>query len=82
MYPNKASPTVAIHSVLAALGLASIKLWWFVVKIDTKGAFIQTPMIGETVYMRFDPKMMKYAVGLYPELVEMVKRMDAYIWRC
>jgi hypothetical protein len=67
-------PTVAIHSVLAALGLASTKPWWIVVKIDIKGAFVQTPMTGETIYMRLDPKMTKYAVGLYPELVEMVEK--------
>jgi hypothetical protein len=73
MYPNKASPTVAIHSVFAVLGLASTKHWRIVVKIDIKGAFIQTPMMGEKIYMRLDAKMTKYAVELYPELAKMVE---------
>lgn len=42
-------------------------------KIDIKGAFVQTPMQGEPVYMRIDPKITKYAVELVPELKKMVE---------
>jgi hypothetical protein len=73
MYPNKASPTVVIQSVFTILGLASMKPWRIVVKIDIKGAFIQTPMTGEPIYMKIDPKMTKYVVELYPHLKEMVE---------
>jgi hypothetical protein len=34
MYPNKASPTVAIHSVFTALGIMMSRPWLIVVKID------------------------------------------------
>ncbi len=47
MYPNRSSPTVAIHSVFATLGIAATKRWRVIVKIDVKGAFVQTPMTGE-----------------------------------
>jgi hypothetical protein len=46
MYPNKSSPTVAIHSVFTILGMAGSKPWQIVVKIDIKGAFLQTLMSG------------------------------------
>lgn len=39
MYPNKSSPTVAIHSVFTVLGLATSKPWWIVLKIDIKGSY-------------------------------------------
>jgi hypothetical protein len=73
MYPNKVSPTVAIHSVFTVLGLACMKPWQIVVKIDIKGAFIQTPMMGEPIYMRLNPKMTKYIIDLYPHLKNMVE---------
>jgi hypothetical protein len=71
MYPNKSSPTVAVHSVFTALGLASGKWWRIVMKIDIKGAFVQTPMEGE-VYMKVDQKMASYVINLFPDLKEMV----------
>jgi hypothetical protein len=73
MYPDKSSPTVAIHSVFTALGLASEKPWRIVVKIDIKGAFVQTPMKGEPVYMRVDPKVSSYVVEMFPRLREMLE---------
>jgi len=36
LYPNKSSPTVAIHSVFTVLWLAATKTWRIVVKIDVK----------------------------------------------
>jgi hypothetical protein len=64
LYQNKSSPTVAIHSVFTVLGLAATKTWQIVVKIDVKGAFVQTPMKGEPTYMKLDPKVSRY-VDLY-----------------
>jgi hypothetical protein len=49
MFPNKSSRTVAIHSVLMLLGLVCEKHWWDVIKIDIKGAFVQTPMMGHQI---------------------------------
>ncbi len=51
LYPDKASPTVAVHSVFAVLGVMASKQWLTVAKIDVKGAFVQTPMEGESVCM-------------------------------
>jgi hypothetical protein len=73
MYPNKASPTVAIHSVFTALGLMVSKEWPIVAKIDVKGAFVQTPMEGEPVYMKVDPKITRYVIKLFPDLAELVE---------
>jgi hypothetical protein len=73
MYPNRSSPTVAIHSVFATLGIASTKRWRVIVKIDVKGAFVQTPMTGEPTYVRIDPKVTRVAVELYPRLAEYVE---------
>jgi hypothetical protein len=73
MYPNQSSPTVAIHSVFAMLGMASTKPWPVIVKIDVKGAFVQTPMTGEPSYVKIDPKVTRAAVELYPKLAEYVE---------
>jgi hypothetical protein len=73
LYPNKSSPTVAIHSVFTVLWLAATKTWRIVVKIDVKGAFIQTPMSGEPTFMKLDPKVSKYAVELFPNLKKMLE---------
>jgi hypothetical protein len=73
LYPNKSSPTVAIHSVFTVVGLAATKAWRIVVKIDVKGAFVQTPKKGEPTYMKFDPKVSKYAVEIFPKLKGMLE---------
>jgi hypothetical protein len=73
LYPDKASPTVAIHSVFTALGLMVSKKWLIVAKIDVKGAFVQTPMEGEPVYMKVDPKITRYVIKLFPDLMEFVE---------
>jgi hypothetical protein len=73
LYPNKSSPTVAIHSVFTVLGLVATKTWRIVIKIDVKGAFIQTPMSGEPTFMKLDPKVSKYAMELFPHLKKMLE---------
>ncbi len=73
LYPNKSSPTVAIHSVFTVLGLAATKTWRIVIKIDVNGAFVQTPMSGEPTFMKLDPKVSKYAMELFPHLKKIVE---------
>jgi hypothetical protein len=73
MYPDKASPTMAIHSVFAVLGLMASKKWLTVAKVDVNGAFLQMPMEGESVYMRVDRKITAYVINLYPALKEFVE---------
>jgi hypothetical protein len=46
--------------------------WLIVVKIDIKGAFLQTPMTGEPIYMRLDPRLTQFTFSLFPELKKMV----------
>jgi hypothetical protein len=72
-YPDKSSPTVAVHSVFTALGLASGNSWQIVVKIDIKGAFVQTPMKGEPMYMKIDPKISRYVINMFTELGSMLE---------
>jgi hypothetical protein len=48
-------------------------------RIDIKGAFVQTPMKGEPIYMKIDPKILKYVIGLYPDLKVKMGKTDAYI---
>ncbi len=73
MFPNKSLPTVAIHSVFMVLGLMVAMKWLIVMKNDIKRAFLQTPMTGEPIYMRLDPKLMKFATNLFPDMEEMVE---------
>ena len=73
MYPDKSSPMVAVHSVFTALGLASGKPWQIVIKIDIKGAFVQTPMKGEPVYMKIDRKISQYVINMFPESANMLE---------
>ena len=74
MFPNKSSPTVAIHSVFTVLGLVAALKWLIVVKIDIKGAFLQTPMTGDPIYMRLDPKLTKFAINLFPDMKKMADK--------
>ena len=55
------------------MGLVAAINWLVVIKIDIKGAFLQTPMMGEPIYMRLDPKLSKFAIQLFPEMESMVE---------
>jgi hypothetical protein len=68
LYQDKSSPTVALHSVFTVLGMVASHKWRVTVKIDIKGAFLQTPMEGEPTYVKLDQKMSKYVVEMFPEL--------------
>jgi hypothetical protein len=74
LYPNKSSSMVAIHSVFTVLGLAMVKKWRFMVKIDIKRAFVQTPMVGELMFMKLDKKVTGYMMELYLDLKVGVKQ--------
>jgi hypothetical protein len=76
LYPNKSSPTVALHSVFTVLGLVACHKWRVTVKIDIKGAFLQTPMEGEPTYMKLDWKMTKYVTEMFLELEKYVEGDD------
>jgi hypothetical protein len=72
-FPDRSSPTVAIHSVLMALA-------WFagnmeqhtLCKIDVKGAFVQTPMEGETIYLKIGKDITRHIVEQFPQYKHLV----------
>jgi len=72
LYPDK-SLTVAIHSVFTVLGMMAEKLWRVTVKIDIKGAFVQTPMKGEPTYMKLDKSLTEHVINLFPDLKSSVE---------
>ncbi len=67
LYPDKSSPTVSIHSLFTVLAMYAGTIGYLMGKVDIKGAFVQTPMEGEPVYMRTDKKVAKHVLELYPE---------------
>jgi hypothetical protein len=46
------------------------------VKIDIKGAFLQTHMEGEPTYMKLNRKMMRYVLELFPEMKKFIEDDD------
>ena len=79
LFPNKSSPTVAIHSILSCLTVAAYNGVQEAVKIDVKGAFIQTPMEGPPVYMRCDKNLTRLIVEVYPQFKKYVSK-DGYLY--
>jgi hypothetical protein len=74
-FPDRSSPTVAIHSVMMVLAAYAGRLDDFeVCKIDVKGAFVQTPMEGEPIYMRIGKDLTSRIVELYPEYSRFIDR--------
>ena len=47
--------------------------WCKIGKIDIKGAFVQTPMTGESVYMQISPKIVLYIVAMFPEFEKFIE---------
>jgi hypothetical protein len=66
---------VAIHSVLMVLALFAGNMKQHTVcKIDVKGAFVQTPMRGETIYLKVGKDITKHVVELCPEHADFVTK--------
>jgi hypothetical protein len=61
LYPNKSSPTAAIHSLFTVLALYAGKTKYQMGKVDIKGAFVQTPM------MKLSKNVVKYVMEVFPE---------------
>jgi hypothetical protein len=67
-FPDRSSPTVAIQSVMMVLAAFAGQMDMYeVCKIDVKGAFVQTPMEGELIYMKIGKDLASRIVALYPE---------------
>jgi hypothetical protein len=68
VYPDRSSPTIAVHSIMTALAVAVCNLCIKAAKIDVKGAFIQTEMVSPPVFIKCRPKLMQLIIKLLPGL--------------
>ncbi len=68
MYLDRLSPTVAIHSLLTCLAVAAYNPMYVMAKIDIKGAFIQTEMVGLPVYIKCRKKVTDLMIKTFPGL--------------
>jgi hypothetical protein len=76
VYPDKSPPTVAMHSlytILAFYAGMSMSAGYLMGKVDVKGAFVQTPMVGTDVYMRIRKKIVAYLLIMYRHFAEYVQ---------
>mmetsp|Transcript_22436 Transcript_22436/g.32130 ORF Transcript_22436/g.32130 Transcript_22436/m.32130 type:complete len:716 (-) Transcript_22436:89-2236(-) len=79
MYPNKSSPTLALHSLFTVLAFYNSLTGYLMAKVDIKGAFVQTPMEGKPIYMRMDKKLTAYVIALYPLYASFVQANGSLI---
>jgi hypothetical protein len=81
LYPDRSSPTVALHSIFACLAVAVYTRQYTVAKIDMKGAFIQMEMEGPPVFIRCDKKLTRLIVKLLPGIKRYVQKDGTLICR-
>jgi hypothetical protein len=55
VYPDRSSPTIAVHSIMTALAVVACNPCIKAAKIDVKGAFIQTEMVGPPGFIKCRP---------------------------
>ena len=67
LYPNNASPTVAVESLMMCLYIAA-KEKRKAAKIDITGAYLNAPMTGEEVIMELDRVLTDILTKYLPEL--------------
>ncbi len=72
LYPNKSSPTASIHAMFTCLALVAYIGNYSVAKIDVKGAYIQTEIMGSPIYMKLDKKITMMALSILPSLQKYV----------
>ncbi len=72
LYPDRASPTAQLHSIMACLAVAACNEKYSVGKLDVKGAFIQTKMSGVPVYIKCTGRLRHVILRIYPELTRYV----------
>jgi hypothetical protein len=88
-FPDRSSPTVAIQLVMMVLAAFAGQMDMYkVCKIDVKGAFVQTPMEGEPIYMKIGSDLASKIVALYPEYSKFIDKEPLYtddeghVWMC
>jgi hypothetical protein len=73
LYPNKSSPTLAIHSLFTVLAFYAGLTGYLMSKVDIKGAFVQTPMTGPPIFLRLNKRIASHVIGLYPEYTDFLQ---------
>jgi hypothetical protein len=77
LYPDRASPTAQLHSIMTCLAVAACNEKCSVGKLDIKGAFIQTEMTGVPVYNKCAGRLRHVILRTYPELTKYVGKDGA-----
>jgi hypothetical protein len=67
LYPDRSSPTAAVHTIMTVLMVAACNSNYHIGKLDIKGAFIQTEMRGTPVYIKCRGRLKDLALETYPE---------------
>jgi hypothetical protein len=70
LYPDRASPTAQLHSIMTCLAVAVCKEQCTVGKLDVKGAFIQTEMSGTPVYIKCMGGLKDMILCTFPEYIK------------
>ena len=68
LFPDRSSPTAALHSLMACVAVATASGMTKVGKIDVKGAFIQTEMTGPPLYIRCNKDLTRLIVEVLPAI--------------
>jgi hypothetical protein len=71
LFPDRSSPTAALHSLMACLAIAAKNGMKSIGKIDVKGAFIQTEIEGSDVYIQCDKNLTRLIVDVLPGMKSM-----------
>jgi hypothetical protein len=72
LYPDRASPMAQLHSIMTCLAVAACNEKCSVDKLDVKGAFIQTEMMGTPVYIKCAGRLKNVILCTYPKLKDYV----------
>jgi len=74
LFPDRSSPTAALHSLMACLAVATANGMTKIGIIDVKGAFIQTEMEGPPLYIRCDKELTRHIVEVLPAIKKYVTK--------
>mmetsp|Transcript_2610 Transcript_2610/g.3985 ORF Transcript_2610/g.3985 Transcript_2610/m.3985 type:complete len:138 (+) Transcript_2610:1049-1462(+) len=66
LFPEKSSPTAALHSLMTCLVVVAGRGLKTIGKIDIKGAFIQTEMEGSPMFIQCDKNPTRLIVDVLP----------------
>ena len=74
LYPDKSSPTLASHSMWIVLAMYAGLSGYLMLKVDVKGAFLETSMEGgPNMCMGIRKDILRYLLLLYPEYQEYIQ---------